>query len=65
MLTLELLDRDENAKQIQEVLVEMGNGLQQSAETQIENLPLPTRDADINVHCNRAKKVALQGFVFT
>ncbi|KAJ7542416.1 hypothetical protein O6H91_10G105500 [Diphasiastrum complanatum] len=54
--------REENDRRVKEVLVLLSEGLRNTAEKAIANLQLPMREADLQNHCTKAIKDALQGY---
>jgi hypothetical protein len=56
------IDREENERRVKQVLVELGEDLRIAAEKEVEGLPLPMRDTEIERFCKQAKSSVLQRF---
>lgn len=56
------IDREENERRVKQVLVELGEDLRIAAEKEVEGLPLPMRDTEIERLCKQAKSSVLQRF---
>jgi hypothetical protein len=57
-----LIGREENERRVKQVLVELGEDLRIAAEKEVEGLPLPMRDTEIEHFCKQAKSSVLQRF---
>ncbi|KAH9563758.1 hypothetical protein CY35_05G143000 [Sphagnum magellanicum] len=54
--------REENERRVKQVLVELGEDLRIAAEKEVEGLPLPMRDTEIERFCKQAKSSVLQRY---